>query len=126
VSALALVLWRGRRLGPLAVEPLPVTITAIETTRSRGRLYRKANDRGYAAEALRHAARTELAEYLLLGRHTAGDVDLLVRMLTGYTSATPDRLRDLLGRDGPVPASDPDLITLANDLAALSREVRRS
>lgn len=126
VAVLALMLWRGRRLGPLATEPLPVTITAIETTRSRGRLYRKANDRGYAAGALRSAARTELAAHLLLPRQAAGDVDLLVRVLTAYSVLDQHRLRDLLSPAGPVPGSDKDLIILANDLAALSREVRRS
>lgn len=125
VAVLALMLWRGRRLGPLATEPLPVTVTAIETTRSRGRLYRKANDRGYAAEALRRSARSELTEHLLLPRHSAADVDLLVRMLAPHTNLEQGRLRDLLSPTGPVPASDRDLITLANDLAALSREVRR-
>ena len=32
-------------------------VKAIETTRSRGRLYRKAGDRAHAAEVLRAAAR---------------------------------------------------------------------
>ena len=36
LALLALVFWRGRRLGPLATEPLPVVVRAIETTRSRG------------------------------------------------------------------------------------------
>lgn len=126
VAVLALMWWRGRRLGPLAIEPLPVTITAIETTRSRGRLYRKVNDRGYAAEALRASTRTELVEHLLLPRHTAQDVELLVRVMTPYTALDAVQLRNLLSPNGPVPGSDKDLITLANDLAELSREVRRS
>ena len=58
IAMLALLLWRVRRLGPLVIEPLPVDGKAIETTRSRGRLYRKAGDRAHAAEALRRAART--------------------------------------------------------------------
>ena len=57
-TVLALLLWRVRRLGPLVTEPLPVTVKAIETTQSRGRLYRKAGDRAHAAQALRRAART--------------------------------------------------------------------
>lgn len=126
VSLLSLMWWRGRRLGPLAVEPLPVAITAIETTRSRGRLYRKVNDRGYAADALRASTRAEIVEHLLLPRSTAHDVDLLVRVLTPYTALDSSRLRTLLSPDGPVPGSDKDLITLASDLAELSREVRRS
>lgn len=126
VAVLALIGWRGRRLGPLATEPLPVTVTAIETTRSRGRLYRKADDRGYAADALRRSTRHELVEHLLLPRHAADDVDLLVRVLPAYTTRTAGELRDLLGPAGPAPASDRDLIALAENLAALSREVRSS
>ncbi len=51
VAAALLVVWRARRLGRLATEPLPVVVKAIETTRSRGRLYRRAGDRGHAAAA---------------------------------------------------------------------------
>ena len=65
-TVLALLLWRVRRLGPLVTEPLPVTVKAIETTQSRGRLYRKAGDRAHAAQALRRAARTSLASRLHL------------------------------------------------------------
>ncbi|MCX6398089.1 MAG: DUF4350 domain-containing protein [Propionibacteriales bacterium] len=125
VSVLALMVWRGRRLGPLASEPLPVTVAAIETTLSRGRLYRKADDRGYAADALRRSARAEIGAHLMLPRRSADDVDLLVRMLAAHTPTEPGRIRALLGPGGPVPQSDRDLIALANDLAELSREVRR-
>ena len=48
-TVVALLLWRVRRLGPLVTEPLPVIVKAIETARSRGRLYRKAGDRAHAA-----------------------------------------------------------------------------
>ncbi len=61
------MLWRGRRLGPLATEPLPVVVKAIETTRSRGRLYRKSGDRAHAADALRSATRARAATRLRLG-----------------------------------------------------------
>ena len=39
VAVLATMLWRGRRLGPLVVEPLPVVVKAVESTQGRGRLY---------------------------------------------------------------------------------------
>ena len=67
IAVLALLVWRSRRLGALASEPLPVVVKAIETTRSRGRLYRKAGDRDHAAGALRAAARVRAAERLGLG-----------------------------------------------------------
>jgi hypothetical protein len=40
-SLVATMLWRGRRLGPLVVEPLPVVVKAVESTQGRGRLYRR-------------------------------------------------------------------------------------
>lgn len=49
-SGLGLCLWRGRRLGRIVSEPLPVVVHAIETTAARGRLYQAAGD---AASALR-------------------------------------------------------------------------
>ena len=45
----SLALWRGRRLGPLVAEPLPVVVRAAETTEGRARLYRRARARGRAA-----------------------------------------------------------------------------
>ena len=46
------MLWRGRRLGPLVVEPLPVVVKAVESTQGRGRLYRRVRDRAHAAGIL--------------------------------------------------------------------------
>ncbi len=124
IAAFALVLWRARRLGPLATEPLPVVVRAIETTRSRGRLYRKAGDRGHAAEALRRAARTRMAERLGLPAHT--DPDEVVLGLARLLDRPAEELRVLLAPGTTPPATDHDLITLAGRLAELDREVRRT
>ena len=59
-----LCLWRGRRLGRLVPEPLPVIVRAVETTESRGRMYRKSRDRGRALAVLQLATRRRLAAYL--------------------------------------------------------------
>lgn len=126
VALLSVMWWRGRRLGRLAVEPLPVVVTAIESTRSRARLYRKVNDRRYAADALRRAARRRLGEQLNLPRDVTEDARALIRDLAPHTSLGETRLHHLLAPDAPAPGSDNDLIHLANDLAALMREVRRS
>lgn len=126
VAMLAVMLWRGRRLGPLSVEALPVVVRAVETTRSRGRLYRSAGDRSHAAAALRAAARVRLAERL--GTGTAGgaaeQVRALVRATAVATGHDPERVAALLDPDAPPPATDHDLITLAQDLDRLDREVR--
>ncbi|GCD92028.1 DUF4350 domain-containing protein [Nocardioides sp. LS1] len=123
IAVVALVLWRARRLGPLATEPLPVVVKAIETTRSRGRLYRKAGDRAHAAEALRSAARTRAAERLRLGHP---DPATLVRDVARHTGRPVGDVEALLGPGARAPGNDHDLIALATQLAALDREVRRS
>ena len=120
---LALVLWRARRLGPLSTEPLPVVVKAIETTLSRGRLYRRAGDRGHAAESLRRAARSRLAVRLQLGGRA--DEGSLVREVARHTGRPESELAALVGRAAGSPTTDRDLITLASDLAALEEEVRR-
>jgi hypothetical protein len=100
-------------------------VKAIETTRSRGRLYRKAGDRAHAAAVLRGAARTRIAARLRLGS-SVGDPDTLVREVARRVGRPADDLAALLDPDTPAPTTDHDLITLANELAALDREVRRT
>ena len=123
VVMLVVIVWRARRLGPLAVEPLPVVVRAVETTRSLGRLYRRAGDREHAAEALRRAARARLAERLRLGSTTPADV--LAREVARRTGRAEPDVVAVLGPAGVVPSSDRDLINLARQLAELDREVRR-
>jgi hypothetical protein len=123
-AVLALMLWRARRLGPLVSEPLPVTVKAIETARSRGRLYRRSGDRRHAAGALRRAARRTLAERLHLPATVAEDV--LVRDVTRHVGRPVEQVAALIDHDAPTPATDHDLIALATDLTALEEEVRRA
>ncbi|WP_036508184.1 DUF4350 domain-containing protein [Nocardioides sp. URHA0020] len=123
LATIALLVWRARRLGALAIEPLPVTVKAIETTRSRGRLYRKAGDRGHAAAVLRSAARVRAAERLRSG--SSPDADTLVRDVARHTGRPVAEIDALLGPHAAAPATDHDLITLADQLAELDREVRR-
>jgi hypothetical protein len=116
--------WRGRRLGPLAVEPLPVVVKAIETTRSRGRLYRKVNDRGHAAAVLREGARNRLAGDLSLPRTT--DPVTLATRLSPLVGRPIGELSTLIDPYSPAPGNDRELVELANQLQALDREVRRA
>ncbi|MGH3353973.1 MAG: DUF4350 domain-containing protein [Nocardioides sp.] len=126
LAVIALAVARGRRLGPLAVEPLPVHVRAGETTRSLGRLYRRAGDRAHAATTLRHAARTRLAQRLRLGRDATPEA--VVRAVTHRTGRPETEISALLldapYSDGAGVETDHELITLANALAALEEEVR--
>lgn len=126
LTMVAVVLWRGRRLGPLVAEPLPVSVTAIESTESRGRLYRKASDRAHAAETLRRAARSRIADHLHLPRGAANDPDVLTRDIADLTGLDPARVRELLAPGGAAPRTDKELTQLAKDLAELDGEVRRT
>lgn len=67
VIAVLAVLWRGRRLGPLVFEPLPVVVKAVETAEGRARLYQDSRAVGRAADNLRAGTLTRLAKHFRLG-----------------------------------------------------------
>jgi hypothetical protein len=121
LTMIAVMVWRGRRLGPLAREPLPVSVKAIETTRSLGRLYRRAGDRAHAADALRDAARDRLADRLRLPRNP--DPAALVDAVVSRSGRTAAEVAALLGPNAGPPVSDRDLTVLAHQLTELDREV---
>jgi len=121
LAAVGVVAWRGRRLGPLAREPLPVEVKAVETTRNLGRLYRRAGDRAHAAEALRAAARARLAERLRLPRRV--DPGRLVDDVAVHTGRPPAEIDTLIGPTAFPPRDDQELTSLASRLTELDREV---
>ncbi|KUM91117.1 MULTISPECIES: DUF4350 domain-containing protein [Streptomyces] len=123
-AALA-ALWRARRLGPLVPEKLPVAIRASETVEGRARLYRKANARDRAATALRSTIRTRLAPLVGVPVSQAHAPETLLPALSAHlrTDGDGQSLHSLLF--GPPPGDDAALISLADQLDALEREVRR-
>lgn len=120
-ALLATMLWRGRRFGPLVSEPLPAVVKAIETTQSRGRLYRRAGDAARAGTILRVATVRRLATFLGLpaGSHAGVVADAVARA----TGRPPAHVHALLG--GPPPRDEREMIALANDLSTLEKEVHR-
>lgn len=123
LSMVAVIWWRGRRLGALAVEPLPVTVRSLETTEARGRLYRSASARGHAAAALRRSTRHDLSSHL---RVPPTDVDALARDVAVRLDRPVSDINALIGELATAPATDDELIRLAAALAELDREVRRT
>jgi hypothetical protein len=117
-----LALHRGRRLGRVVPEPLPVIVPAAETVRGRGRLYRAAGSRGVAAEALRASARDQVGVRVGAGRSPAPEV--LLALTGARTSRAATDLQDLLY--GPPPSDDAALVRLADDLDSLILEVAGS
>ncbi|MFD3534489.1 DUF4350 domain-containing protein [Streptomyces sp. NPDC058664] len=124
IAALLAAIWRGRRLGPLVTEQLPVALRASEATEGRARLYRKANARDRAASVLRTATRTRIAPVLGVPAQDAHSSERLLPALSARLPETTADPRNLLF--GPAPADDATLIRLADQLDALEREVRTS
>lgn len=115
VGVVLLALSRGRRLGRLVHEPLPVVVRAVETTESRGRLYRRAGDRGRAAAVLRAGTRDRLARRLAVS--PAAGVVALVHAVSTATGRPADEVGGILF--GPDPHDDASLIQLAQQLTDL-------
>ncbi len=119
-AVLVLALVRGRRFGRLVPEPLPVVVRAVETTESRGRLYRRAGDRARAASVLRDATVRRLARRLAL---SPGDPP--TQVAAGVTAATGLPLHEVgTALFGPEPSDDPELLRLAQQLADLEERAR--
>ena len=121
VAVLALMWWRGRRLGRLVQEPLPVLVRAVETTEHRARLYRKAADNERASAVLRDATRRRVTAYLGLPPGTPPA--LLIEPVAHATGRTPHEVGWLLG--GAPAATETEMLGLAAALAALEKEIRR-
>lgn len=119
VVAFFAALWRGRRLGPLVTEDLPVVVRASETTRGRGRLYRRSRSRGHAAAGLRAHTADRIASRLGMPRSVGAPtlIDAIVRA----THRPTDQVAHLLY--GPPPADDAALLELARHLDQLESEV---
>jgi len=122
VTVLLVALWKGRRIGPLVAETLPVVVRASETVEGRGRLYRSRRARDRAAEALRAAALQRLRPRLGMGPDTAPAA--VVQAITGRNRSDPESLWHILF--GPPPATDADLVQLTRALDDIERQVAHS
>jgi Domain of unknown function (DUF4350) len=119
---LLVALWRGRRLGPLVSEELPVVVRASETVEGRGRLYRSRRARDRAAAALRTATLQRLMPRLGLG--LSAQAPAVVATVARRSGADENFISYHLF--GPPPASDDDLLQLARALDEIERQVTHS
>ncbi|MCG5218445.1 DUF4350 domain-containing protein [Streptosporangium soli] len=123
VIAVALVaFWRGRRLGPVVAERLPVVVRAAETVEGRGRLYRARRARDRAAAALRAGALHRLMPRLGLVADSGHDA--IITAIAVRTGQDAGQVGTAL-YGGP-PADDAGLVALAAYLDTLERQVRDS
>ncbi|GAA3526017.1 DUF4350 domain-containing protein [Nonomuraea rosea] len=111
--------WRGRRLGPVVTEKLPVIVRAAETVEGRGRLYRARRARQRAAESLRAGTIDRLTPRLGLGSGAGGHE--VVAALAARTGQDPHQIGAALY--GPPPVDDNGLVGLAGYLDFIERQV---
>jgi hypothetical protein len=124
VVALFAVLWRGRRLGPLVFEPLPVVVKSAETAEGRARLYHEAHDVARAADTLRAGTIVRLASALRVGT-AAGFSDVAGPEVAAAAARHLDRnaaeIQQILQHR---PATEAQLVRWAQDLVRLEKEVK--
>jgi len=118
LTVLVVVLWRGRRLGRLVAEPLPVVVRAAETAEGRARLYRQAGARDRAAATLRTATVRRLARRF---EAVGGSPHQLAGRIAEATGRNVAGVRATLL--GPAPADDAALVRLARALDEIEHEV---
>ncbi len=118
-TGLLAVLWRGRRLGPLVTEPLPVVVRAAETAEGRARLYQDSSSLDRAAANLRAATLLRLASRLRLP--ATSSVAEVVDAAARHSGRTPADLDRLLRTDAP--ASNAHLVRWSQDLDSLEKEI---
>ncbi|KNC20089.1 hypothetical protein AC792_02915, partial [Arthrobacter sp. RIT-PI-e] len=121
VCAVLAMLWRGRRLGPLAVEPLPVVVRAAETAEGRARLYQDSRAVSHAAANLRAATLARIARRLRVDRSASAEEVVLAAAQHGGRSRTD--LEQLL--DHP-PTTHRELVLWAQEILDLEKEITSS
>jgi hypothetical protein len=119
-AVLVVAIWRGRRLGPVVAEQLPVIVHAAETTEGRARLYRRSRARDRAAAALRESTLGELHKALGIPRRA--DPGAVVATVAARTGRDPAMLYELLY--GLPAVDDAGLMALSHELDVLTQEVR--
>ncbi|WP_411373741.1 DUF4350 domain-containing protein [Arthrobacter sp. MPF02] len=118
VVALAAIAWRGRRLGPLVFEPLPVVVKAVETAEGRARMYHDSHAVQQARDNLRAGTLVRLARKLRLGPGATADevIDAAARYL-GRSAA------DVRGLVNDRPGTESRLVAWAQEMNNLEKEV---
>ncbi len=114
-------IWRGRRMGRLVTDDLPVVVPASEATLGRARLYRRAHAYGRAAASLRAASAERMGR--LLGVPRSSDAGALIATVARASG------RDALGVErllyGSPPTSERAMMELVEEIDALERQVHR-
>jgi hypothetical protein len=121
-AAVVLAVGQARGLGRVVTEVMPVAVRSAETTRGRGRLYRRSGAQDHAAAALRAGAASRMAR--ALGVPRSADAAALTDAVARATGWEAGDVSNLLY--GPPPADDGGLLSLSTMLDALESEVHRT
>jgi hypothetical protein len=122
LAGLLVALWRGRRLGPPVVEPLPVVVRAAEAVEGRSRLYRRAQARDRAAEELRSGALARMVPRLGIDSSAGGEPsrEAVVAAVTSRSGRSEASVHAVLF--GTSPTDDAGLVALADSLDSIVRD----
>jgi hypothetical protein len=110
--------WRARRLGRPVLEPTAVRIPGSELVVALGHLFHEARGRARAAALLRADLHSSLAERL--GLPPAAPIDAIAAAAVARTPNL-DAVAVRSALDGPVPASDEDLVRFGRDVEQIRR-----
>jgi hypothetical protein len=116
------VLWRARRLGRPVAEAQPVQLEGSELVRAVGQLLQRARRRDHAAALLRDDLRRTLADRASLPPGTPPDV--VADAVSARTDVPAGRV--LAALRGDTPASEDELVGLAQSVEAIRQEVTRA
>lgn len=119
IAGIAAAIWRGRRLGPLIVENLPVVVRASETMQGRSRLYQSSSARLHALDSLRIGTVSRLATATGLPR--TASVDDVIVAVAGIVGSDIHVIRRVLVEAEP--HTDAQLVAYSDDLLELERHV---
>jgi hypothetical protein len=119
VCTILAMVWRGRRLGPLAAEPLPVVVRAAETAEGRARLYQDSRSVAHAAANLRAATLSRIARRLRVDR-SASPADVLEAAARHSGRPRTELRQKLLDH---TPTTPRELVLWAQELLDLEKEI---
>lgn len=117
--AVAAIIWRGRRLGPLVFEPLPVVVKAAETAEGRARLYHDSRAVDQARENLRAGTLARLSGHLRLGAGTTADQ--VIETAAQLLGMPAHGIRGLVNEH---PRTEARLVAWSRELETLEKEVK--
>jgi hypothetical protein len=120
---IAAAIWRGRRLGALVVENLPVTVRSRETMEGRARLYARSGAFAHALDSLRIGTITRLSSVLGLPRNATVD-EVAISAAAVLPDWPPADIRSILV--GAIPSGEADLVALSDRLLLLESAVTRA